>query len=53
MRDLIAIAEVDPRRARVLLEALHVAYGPQDPAVFHIPEDYRRLVAPKVKRRAP
>lgn len=35
---------------RVLVEALEVTYGPVDPAVFGIPEGYRRIVPPAVKR---
>ena len=38
---------------QVLLEALHVAYVAQDPAVFHIPDDYQRITPPPVKRPAP
>lgn len=38
---------------RVLAEALHVAYAPQDASVFRIPDDYRRLAPPALKRPAP
>jgi hypothetical protein len=38
---------------RVLVEALHLRYAPQDAVVFHIPEDYRRIQPPPVKRPAP
>ena len=38
---------------RVLVEALHLAYAPQDPAVFRIPQDYRRITPPPVKRPPP
>lgn len=38
---------------RVQVEALHLAYAPQDPAVFRIPEDYRRITPPPVQRPAP
>jgi hypothetical protein len=38
---------------RVLVEALHVAYAKQDPAVFRVPEGYRRITPPPVQRRAP
>ena len=34
---------------RVLVEVLHLAYAPQDPSVFRIPEDYRRITPPPVK----
>ncbi len=37
----------------VLVEALHVAYVAQDPAVFRIPEDYQRLTPPPLKRLPP
>jgi hypothetical protein len=36
--------------ARVLVEALHVAFAPQDPAVFRVPADYRRITPPPLKR---
>lgn len=38
---------------RVLVEALHVAYVRQDPAVFRIPQDYQKLTPPPVKRLPP
>ena len=38
---------------RVQVEALHLAYAPQDPALFRIPEDYRRITPPPVQRPAP
>jgi hypothetical protein len=38
---------------RVLVEALHLDYAPQDPAVFRIPENYRRITPPPVQRPAP
>ncbi len=38
---------------RVVVEALHLAYAPQDPAVFRIPQDYRRITPPPVKRNPP
>ncbi len=37
----------------VLVEALHLAYAPQDPAAFRIPEDYRRITPPALKRPTP
>lgn len=37
---------------RVLVEALHLTYAPQDPAVFRIPDDYRRIQPPPVQRPA-
>ena len=39
--------------ARVLVEALSVSYGPQDPGVFRIPEGYQRITPPPVQRRTP
>jgi hypothetical protein len=36
--------------ARVLVEALHVAFAPQDPSVFRVPADYRRIAPPPLKR---
>ena len=38
---------------RVLVEALHLAYVAQDPAVFRIPDDYRKLTPPTVKHPPP
>jgi hypothetical protein len=38
---------------RVLVEALHVAYRQTDPTVFAIPQDYRKLTPPTVKRTPP
>jgi hypothetical protein len=34
---------------RVLIEALHVAFMPQDPSVFRIPPGYRRIAPPPLK----
>lgn len=38
---------------RVLVEALHLSYATPDPAVFRIPEDYRKIAPPPVQRPAP
>ena len=38
---------------RVLVEALHLSYATPDPAVFRIPEDYRKIAPPAVQRPAP
>ena len=38
---------------RVLVEALRVAYAPQDASVFAIPDDYRRMIPPALKRPPP
>jgi hypothetical protein len=39
--------------ARVLVEALHLAYVPADEAVFRVPEGYRKIMPPPVQRSAP
>lgn len=35
---------------RVLVEALSVRYGPIDPEAFRVPEDFRRIAPPPLKR---
>ena len=38
---------------RVLVEALHVSFAPQEAAVFRIPADYRKVTPPPMQRKAP
>ena len=38
---------------RVLVEALHLRYATPDPAVFRIPEDYRKITPPTRQTPAP
>jgi hypothetical protein len=38
---------------RVLVEALHLSYAAQDPSVFRVPEQYRKIAPPPAHRPGP